>query len=144
MALIIREATTADAAAISALAVELGYDVRPEMVARNFAALLALDQPALVAEEKEIVGVLTWHITPVLHRPGPVGRITMLVVSAAWRGRGIGRALIMDVEARLADRGCSMIEVTSRIDLKEAHAFYARLGYQMTSYRFAKKPPGQS
>ena len=35
------------------------------------------------------------HITPVMHRAGPIGRLTALVVDESERGRGIGKALVI-------------------------------------------------
>lgn len=63
----------------------------------------------------------------------------MLIVTAHARGRGIGSALVAAAEARLSGCGCKLIEVTSNIKLAEAHLFYERLGYEQTSYRFAKE-----
>jgi len=87
---------------------------------------------------ESLLGVLTLHITPVLHRAGPVGRLTMLVVDESARGEGIGRALVTAAEAYFAERGCALVEVTSNKRRTDAHAFYERLGYQGTSERFAK------
>ena len=91
-----------------------------------------------MAELGEIAGVLTWHVTPVLHRPRFVGRITMLAVAERLRGQRIGSALVAGAEKRLAAKGCGLIEVTSNVKRLRAHAFYERLGYGRASYRFAK------
>ena len=76
-----------------------------------------------------------------LHRSGPVGRLTALVVDERARGRGVGRALIDAAEGILIERGCVLIEVTSNKRRTDAHAFYERLGYTATSFRFAKPIP---
>jgi len=138
----IREARPRDSEAIAALIVALGYEVTAAEVRTSLAALKKTDGPALVAERGEIAGVLTTHITPVLHRPRPVGRITMLAVAERLRGQGIGAALVAEAEKRLAAKGCGLIEVTSNIKRLRAHAFYERLGYERTSYRFGKELAG--
>jgi ribosomal protein S18 acetylase RimI-like enzyme len=74
----------------------------------------------------------------VLHRPRPVGRISMFVVDERLRGRGIGAAMLAEAESRLAALGCGIVEVTSNMRRDRAHSFYERLGYERTSYRFAK------
>ena len=86
-----------------------------------------------------MVGCLAWHVTPVLHRPTPVGRVTMLVVTEKARREGVGEALVAEAEARAAARGCGLIEVTSNIELGGAHLFYRRIGFERTSYRFVKR-----
>ena len=35
-------------------------------------------------------------------------------------------------------RGCAILEVTSNRKLEQAHEFYEALGYDLTSYRFAR------
>ena len=145
----IRDACPADAPALAALLAELGYPVAPEVVAARLAALTAAGDRALVAtEEAALLGLVTAHVTPVLHRPTPVGRVTALVVAARARGRGVGRALVTAVERLLAEQGCALVEVTSNRRRTDAHAFYERLGYTATSLRFGKPlgvgPPGMS
>jgi ribosomal protein S18 acetylase RimI-like enzyme len=135
----IREADSVDAEAIARLLAELGYDARPDDVAERIARLARLGEPVLLARRgDETLGCLTWHVTPNIHRPYPVGRITMLVVTASARRHGIGRALMRAAEERLIARGCGLVEVTSNAKLRAAHAFYRRLGFERTSYRFAR------
>ena len=136
--LAIREARPKDAEAVAALIAALGYEVTPADIRRRLAALAKAGEPPLVAALGALAGVLTWHVTPVLHRPRPVGRITMLVVAEGLRGNGIGAALVAEAERRLTAKGCGLIEVTSNKKRLRAHAFYERLGYERTSYRFGK------
>jgi len=137
--LVVRDATPEDAPALAALLAELGYPTPPDVVAARLAALVGAGDRALVAVDgSEALGLLTVHVTPVLHRPTAVGRLTALVVAERARGRGVGRALVAAGERALAARGCALIEVTSNRRRTDAHAFYERLGYTGTSLRFAK------
>jgi GNAT superfamily N-acetyltransferase len=99
---------------------------------------------ALVApkDDGRLAGLATLHQMLVLHRPRPVGRITALVVDLPLRGQGIGSALVAAAEATLTRGGCGLIEITSNVRLAEAHVFYERLGYERTSFRFAKVVAG--
>src|SRR5262245_43750871 len=135
----VRPVRAADAPALAALLDELEFPASVETVERRLAALDRAGETALVAAlGGEVLGLVTLHVTPVLHRPTPVGRMTALVVASRARGRGIGRRLVEAAEDRLARAGCALIEVTSNRRREEAHAFYARLGYAITSYRFKK------
>jgi GNAT superfamily N-acetyltransferase len=137
--LVIRDARPNDARAIAALIVALGYEVTAAEVKQRAAAVGKAGQHVLLADRGGVIGVLTTSLTQVLHRPRPVGRISMMVVAEAERGHGIGAALVAEAEARLAAAGCGLIEVTSNVKRLRAHAFYERLGYARTSYRFAKQ-----
>ena len=136
--LVLRAARPRDAEAIAGLLASLGYDVTEADAKRRLARLKKGGEPPLVAERGGVIGCLTWHITPVVHRPRPVGRITMMVVAEEARGEGVGAALVAEAEARLKAAGCGLIEVTSNLKRLRAHNFYEKLGYERTSYRFAK------
>jgi len=134
----VREARPADSEAIAGLLVQLGYEVSTADVRRRLTDLRKANQPLLVADRSGLIGCLTWHVTPVIHRPRPVGRITMLVVAEDERGGGVGSLLVAAAEERLRALGCGLVEVTSNMKRMRAHAFYERLGFERTSYRFAK------
>jgi GNAT superfamily N-acetyltransferase len=129
----IRDAAPEDARAIAALIATLGYEVsEADIRARLTGASV------LVADQGGVVGVITTNVMNVLHRPTPVGRISMMVVAETLRGQGIGAALVAEAEARLKAKGCGLVEVTSNARRERAHAFYERLGYERTSFRFAR------
>ncbi|HEX8466196.1 MAG TPA: GNAT family N-acetyltransferase [Allosphingosinicella sp.] len=134
----VRSAVPGDSGAIALLVTGLGFEASPDEIAGRLAALKKAREAPLVAEQGEVIGVLAWHVTPVLHRPKPVGRITMMAVSDGERRRGVGRALVEAACAQMRAKGCGLIEVTSNVDLSGAHGFYRRLGFERTSYRFAK------
>jgi GNAT superfamily N-acetyltransferase len=137
--LVLRDARPRDAEALTALIVALGYEASMADVRKRLAALAKAGQHVLVAERGGVIGLLTTSIMRVLHRPRPVGRISMMVVAESERGNGIGAALVAEAEARLKAAGCGLVEVTSNSKRLRAHAFYERLGYERTSYRFAKQ-----
>jgi GNAT superfamily N-acetyltransferase len=100
----------------------------------------AENRVVLVAElDGAVIGCLSTSVMRVLHRPAPVGRISMMVVDEALRSRGIGAVLVAAAEQALAAQGCYMVEVTSHVRRTDAHRFYGRLGYERTSVRLAKE-----
>jgi GNAT superfamily N-acetyltransferase len=134
----VREATPGDVEAIATLVSALGYETGPDDVRHRMETLAEAGLPVLVAEKGDVIGVLTTSVTKVLHRPRPVGRISMLVVDERCRGGGIGAALVAEAEKKLAAKGCGLVEVTSNLRRDRAHAFYERAGYERSSYRFVK------
>ena len=135
----IRPARAQDATQLSALLTELGFPAPAETIAERLSGLIKANETVLVATHgDDVIGMASVHMTPVLHRPTPVGRVTALVVTESARGRGVGRALVSAAERMLRERGCELIEVTSNQRRTDAHAFYERLGYEVTSLRFKK------
>jgi ribosomal protein S18 acetylase RimI-like enzyme len=140
----VREMTLADAPEVAQQLATLGHQQTPDAIAARVATFLGHGQLALVAVRQlsehagPLLGVVTLHLMPVLHRPGPIGRLTSLVVDESARRQGVGHALVHAAEALLMARGCVVIEVTSNKRLREAHAFYETLGYTATSLRFGK------
>jgi GNAT superfamily N-acetyltransferase len=136
----VREAKPSDAAVLSELIHFLGHEIDEKTVRKNLHALARDRETPLVAVEgKSIVGLIGIHRTRTVHRPAPVGRITILVVAKEAQGRGIGKMLVAAAEQILRKGGCQIIEVTSNERRAEAHAFYRHLGYERTSIRFMKR-----
>jgi ribosomal protein S18 acetylase RimI-like enzyme len=140
--LAVREAKPKDAEAVAALASELGFPTEAAEMKKRVARAAKSGEPVLVAERDGVIGCLAWHVWTAIHRPRPVGRITMLVVARKARHRGAGAALLAEAEARFRKAGCGLIEVTSNVELGGAHDFYRRQGYERTSWRFAKTLDG--
>ena len=63
-----------------------------------------------------------------------------LVVDERCRGRGIGAALMSEVERWARERGAVKLRVGSRTTREGAHRFYEREGYALvkTSHWFQK------
>lgn len=137
--LAIRDARSNDIETLVTLIAALGYEVTAGELRKRLTLLTKAGHPVLVADRGGVIGVLTTSTMHVVHRPRPVGRISMMVVAAAARGQGVGAALVAEAEARLKASGCGLLEVTSNAKRLRAHAFYERLGYERTSYRFAKQ-----
>lgn len=138
----IRAARLDDAPVLADLLDELGFPATAEVVTQRLETRVQAGETTLVGTSgAKVLGFVTVHVTPVLHRPAPVGRMTALVVARAARGQGLGRALVAAAERWLADAGCGLVEVTSNQTLSNAHAFYEKLGYARTSYRFGKTLP---
>ena len=138
--MIVREARSTDAICMTALIGELEFRVDAHGVLARLQHLEKQGEPVLLAEvDGKVVGMLDWHVMTTIHRPRPVGRVVALVVANSHRGQGIGRALVVEAERRMRERGCEKMEVTSNLRLTRAHEFYERLGLERSSYRFAKE-----
>jgi GNAT superfamily N-acetyltransferase len=137
--LLVREARPSDAPRLVELIEELGPEIDEKTVRANLAALRKAGELPLVATlDKTVVGLVGRHAMVTIHRPAPVGRIPILIVTAEARGQDIGRMLVEAVEQWCRKRGCAIVEVTSNDRRGDAHAFYRHLGYERTSLRFAK------
>lgn len=137
----VREAVLTDAPEVVRLFRLLGHELPLERPEARLAGFVESGDRVLVAvraSSEQLLGAVAMHITPVIHRPSPVRRFTAVVVDEGARGEGIGTTLIRAAEEFLARQGCVQIEVTSNKKRTDAHAFYERLGYTGTSFRFAK------
>jgi N-acetylglutamate synthase-like GNAT family acetyltransferase len=138
---LIRNAVSGDGPALARLIGQLGYEVTLAEVTERLADMARDGRVVLVAQlDGAVVGCLSTSMMRVLHRPAPVGRISMMVVDEAVRGRGIGAGLVRAAERTLTRAGCQLVEVTSNLQRTDAHRFYERLGYERTSVRLAREP----
>ena len=137
----IRTATLDDAPELARLLTLLGHCMTTTEVEARWLDWAAAGNSALVApgDAGMLLGTAVLHRMHVLHRPRPVGRITALVVDGAARGMNVGRALVEAAEVVLEGAGCGLLEITSKVRLVEAHAFYEHLGYERSSVRFSRE-----
>src|SRR5262245_35619004 len=112
----VRDATAADATDLVPLLAQLGYDVAPDALAARLAGATRVAGDAVLVAcdgDGRIVGLGAFHIVPLIHRPGGLGRITALVVDERVRGRGVGKLLVDRFEALARAHRCERMEVTS-------------------------------
>ena len=129
----LRRAGPDDAADVAALLAELGYPDNEMDAVKQRLATWAREPAGVVLVAQlagRVVGTVAVAAIPYLEREGRCGRIVALVVSAEYRGRGIGRRLVEAAEAAAGDLGCVTMEVSSSRGRTESHPFYRSLGYQ--------------
>ncbi len=142
MGITIRHATRADSAAMADLVTQLAYPTTQDVVASRLEGLESEGQAVLVAVEggsAQVVGLATMFVRRVIVDDSPFARLAALVVAEGERGRGVGRALVAEVERLAREQGCSSIEVTSGDHRPDAHRFYRALGFEERPRRFVKR-----
>ena len=132
MMITIRPAHSEDHPAIADLISELAASseettpITPEFV-RHF-----LEFPGsgvLVAEEdQQVVGMLSYSLRPNLFHAGNSCTIEELIVTQAYRSRGIGGSLLERLLHQLLRQVCTEVSVSTMPDNHEAIAFYKSHG----------------
>jgi len=142
----IRRARPEDAAAIAALATQLGYPNSPEETLTRLRDVLA--QPyseVLVASDVDGTVIGYGHVFGA-HRvdSDPFAEIGALVVDETRRSRGTGAALVTAMEVWAIEHGYRELRVRSNVVRERAHAFYDRLGFGRVKQQqiFARAIPG--
>jgi ribosomal protein S18 acetylase RimI-like enzyme len=104
----------------------------------------AQDQAVLVAEgnDGQLLGLVHVQVFDTPSEPQMVqrrrGHVEDLVVDAAYRRTGIGRALMAAAEEWCRDRGAFQLVLTVWTGNEEAERFYAELGYRPLSQVLGK------
>ena len=85
----------------------------------------------LVAQSgPDVVGTLQLSFIPGLARRGALrAQIEAVRVADAWRGRGLGAAMMAWAIAEARRRDCALVQLTSDKSRISAHRFYERLGF---------------
>ena len=103
------------------------------------AILAEPDQRLLVAEDGgRLMGsahvMVLRHIGRSLPRSAVVEGV---VVNPAYRGRGVGAALMRAAAEAAREAGCYKLTLTSNLARTGAHRFYSRLGWKRTHYGYS-------
>lgn len=129
----IRPARPADAGAVAELSGQLGYPVEAIEQARRLAPVLASERDAVLVAVDVADRPIGWiHVQErMLLEASGQALVAGLVVDAAHRSGGIGRALLAAGEAWARERGLATMRVLSRVERERAHRFYQREGYAL-------------
>lgn len=139
----IRAVEATDVEALADLITQLGYETRTsEMQMRMEAILANKNYATFVAVSKgKVCGMIGTFTCYTYEHNSPSARILALVVSDKMRGRGVGHSLIAAAEKDLAQRNIRRVAVNARLERKEAHEFYEKLGYTKNGFRLVKELP---
>jgi GNAT superfamily N-acetyltransferase len=139
----IRVARIKDIPDITRLNAQLGYPEISEIILRRFRRLrkdrrnhrvfVVVTGAAGSLSDRSRNPVIGWvHIfIDRLLTVGPRAEIGGLVVDAAWRGRGVGSALVCRAEEWARERGISPLVIRTNVIRTGAHTFYDKSGYQL-------------
>lgn len=137
-ALVLREPKKRDATVLADLLSELSaFDRSATEVAKDIAAIRKAGGGLLLADRGGLIGCISWTLVTTVHR-GPIGRITVILVTAKERRKGVGRRLVEGALAALEEAGCTSVEAMSDIDIRNAHGFFRSLDFAQASYRFTR------
>lgn len=108
----------------------------------TFARMAANPEYALFVArvDAQIVGTFLLHFNDTLVGiGGRACRLHSVAVLAAWRGRGVGAAMLRRAEAEAKAGGAVSLMLTSSRQREDAHRFYLREGYIERYRAFSKR-----
>jgi GNAT superfamily N-acetyltransferase len=118
------------------------HELRDELTAAQFAERYADGYPdgyriAALYDDGECRAVAGYRILTNFVR-GRVLYVDDLVTAAVHRSRAYGKALDGFVEEVARAAGCGHVTLDSHVQRFDAHRFYFREGYVITSFRFGR------
>ena len=137
--MVIRRAAAADVDALCGLlrilfSLERDFAFDAVKARRSLSLLLEREDALLLAAEAEgqVAGMCSVQTLISTAEGGPVGLVEDLVVTEAWRGRGIGRMLLGEVERWAVSRGLTRLQLLTDSGNRPTLDFYDRLGWSGT------------
>lgn len=128
-----RPMETNDLAVVAVLATQLGYPSTLDQLERRWERVRSDPDRAVFVAELATGEVVGWVDVHGVHGLAvePYAAVAGLVVDEAARGQGVGRCLMAAAERWACEEGYQEIQLRSNVTRHAAHAFYARLGYQV-------------
>jgi GNAT superfamily N-acetyltransferase len=126
-----------------AAALPVLQELRPHLTAEGRRAVQAEGHPQgyrfLAAFDGDTcLGVAGWRLVATAF----VGRklyVDDLVTATTARGRGVGKALLDELERRARAAGCTVLDLDSGVQRHDAHRFYLRERMHISSHHFTKR-----
>ncbi|HJR19160.1 MAG TPA: GNAT family N-acetyltransferase [Actinomycetota bacterium] len=120
-------------------------DLRPHLTPESFAAIYAEGHPAglrytAAYDDDRCVGVAGWRFVATTFATRKL-YVDDLVTEPSGRSKGVGKALIAELERRAREAGCSVLDLDSGVHRFDAHRFYHREGLTISAHHFTKRLP---
>jgi ribosomal protein S18 acetylase RimI-like enzyme len=140
----VRPAVAADVPALLDLYEQLAVGSGPELSLAEaeeiFAGIAA--QPDRTLLTATVDGAVAGTVDLVVVRPSlthggrPWAALENVVVGRDFRRLGVGRALMEEAARRAREAGCHRLQLISRVQRAEAHAFYEAIGMEASARGF--------
>lgn len=86
---------------------------------------------AVIESDDQVIGYMQITFIPGLSRKGAWrGQLESVRVASHLRGRGIGEKFFLWAIEQCRGRGCSLVQLTTDKQRKEALRFYSKLGFE--------------
>jgi GNAT superfamily N-acetyltransferase len=117
-------------------------ELRPHLDEGSFAAVYAEGHPQglrfLAAyDEDRCVGVAGWRIAALTSTLRHL-YVDDLVTTSDGRSKGVGHALLEELERRAVAAGCTVLDLDSGVQRHDAHRFYFRERMHISAHHFTK------
>ena len=135
-----RDAEPADADWIAGLLSDEGYPAGGSDIVRRLERFAEIGSPVRVAEhEGDRLGFVAVHLVPRFEHDDFLARVIALVVDPSVRSRGIGRALLAEVDRIAADAGAAFVEVTAGHHRQDARRLFEAAGFDASLTTYLRK-----
>ena len=139
-ALTFRDADPTDADWIAGLLSDEGYPAGGSDVVRRLERFAEIGSVVRVAEQDgNPLGFIAVHLVPRFEQDDRLARVIAMVVDPAVRARGIGRALLADVDRLAAEAGCAFVEVTAGHHRQDARRLFEAAGFDASLTTYLRK-----
>ena len=132
-----RDAEPSDADWIAGLLSDEGYPAGASDIVRRLERFAEMGSLVRIAErDGERLGFIAVHLVPRFEHDDQLARVIAMVVDPAVRSRGVGRALLAEVDRVAAETGCAFVEVTAGHHRADARRLFEAAGFDasLTSY----------
>ena len=137
-----RDAEPADADWIAGLLSDEGYPAGGSDVVRRLESFAEIGSPVRIAEvEGDRLGFVAIHVVPRFEHDDVLVRVIAMVVDPAVRSRGVGRALLAEVDRIAFEAGAAFVEVTAGHHRPDARRLFESVGYDAGPAAYLRKRP---
>jgi GNAT superfamily N-acetyltransferase len=118
-------------------------ELRPHLTPETLAQVYSEGHPqglrfTAVYDDGRCVAVAGWRIVAATVALRKL-YVDDLVTASDQRGRGVGAALLSELERRAREAGCRVLDLDSATEREDAHRFYFREGLVVRGFHFIRR-----